>query len=709
MCGGFVGDILGGIGDIIHDVGHAVEDAVSSVIHNPVGLIVDVGLLSMGVPPIWAGAAAGAANAAANHGNILQGALTGGAMAGIGGYASEFAGAQGLGSIGSAAAAGAAAGATGALLTGQGMQNVVRGALSGGVMGGAIGYFQKPNGSITYTYDDGSTLTRNADGSYSSTAAGSIPAPVIDKSTYSTDKVNLSSSWSGRNIGNVQPGTVWTGPSGAEIVLDGGKVLPLDVYRAAVATGNPIYVDGVAVSPQYADIATTGQGNYYDQTNVDKFNRTPNTALATAQQINTGDAFYNPQAKAWETNTINSINADSQFIPRSLTSTGISDSAPGTIYQGANGPEIVLNSGKTVNLAEYKAAVDQGQPFTIDNQWQMQFKVEFQGVPKYEGMPGTGTPPEGFKVAKPEDVFGPDDSRNAQNPYKAGTYLDRETNTWYTPVESQTLTPVEPTEPIVPGETGTPTGPTNTYIPGQGEGPGGSVPGEVVPGEGVPGPVVPGGEIPGGGVPGGGVPSGEVPGGGVPGGGVPGEGVPGGVPGGGTPTEPVAPIEPVAPTEPTTPPIDATEIPHHDVPPKDVTEPEPTTPDETVNPPVVPIVPVTPTPTPPPYTITWGTTGAQNNLRTDYGLNPGWIQPVAQYQTTSPVQSQYHWGAAPFQAGPTFNPQLAAQGIGAPATPWGLQQMYQQLTPQQTAALIQQQAYLSQLPGAQVVGPVAPA
>ena len=51
---------------------------------------------------------------------------------------------------------------------------------------------------------------------------------------------------------------------------------------------------------------------------------------------------------------------------------------------------------------------------------------------------------------------------------------------------------------------------------------------------------------------------------------------------------------------------------------------------------------------------------------------------------------------------------MAAQGIGAPVTPWGLQQMYQQLTPAQTAALVQQQSYLSQLPGAQVAGPVAP-
>ena len=58
------------------------------------------------------------------------------------------------------------------------------------------------------------------------------------------------------------------------------------------------------------------------------------------------------------------------------------------------------------------------------------------------------------------------------------------------------------------------------------------------------------------------------------------------------------------------------------------------------------------------------------------GLNPGWIRPTPQYQTTSPVQSQFYWGAHPYQLGPTFDPVAYNQVPGAPAQPFGLQQMY---------------------------------
>ena len=759
MCGGFVGDILDGIGDIVEDVGDFVGDTVEAVIDNPIGVLTSAALLYMGVPPVYAGAISGGVNAAATGGDVLKGALVGGAMAGAAGYAGNWAQASGMGTVAQAAAMGAAAGATGAALTGQGMQNVIRGALSGGVMGGALGYIQKPNGEITYTYDDGSTLTRHADGTYSSTPSGSIPAPVVDRSTYSTDKVNLSSSWAGRDIGNVPPGTVWTGASGPEIVLDGGKVLPLDVYRAAVALDKPIFVDGVAVSPQYADIATAGQGNYYDQSNINQLYRTPNTALATAEQINTGDAYYNPNARAWETHTVSATNADSQFIPKSLTSTGISDSAPGTIFQGPNGAEIVLDSGKTVNLAEYNAAAAEGRPFTVDNQWQMQFKIEVQGVPQYEGMPGAKPAPEGYRIARPEDVFGPDDTANASNPYKPGTYIDREANTWYTPIEPVAPTPGagdvagggigagtgEITQPIQPVEiTPTPNIPTvqpggQTTVFDDGTWltvmPDGSTSGIDINGTPfVRGPSTAvtttpstGGAAGAGGGgqtftyddgttltinPDGSITSTDTEGnrvtrtpaaGGGAGGGAGGTGP-------GTVTEPVMP-SPDEDFPPTVGPVDETEFPHDrgTVPPDDTTTPtEPTTP-TTPTLPIVPIVPpttpTTPQPSGPGYTLTWGT---PSPLQTNFGLNPGWIQPVAQYQTTSPVQSQFFWGAAPFQQGPTFNPQLAAQGVGAPVTPWGLQQMYQQLTPEQTAALVASSPYQSQLPGAQVAGPVAP-
>lgn len=91
-------------------------------------------------------------------------------------------------------------------------------------------------------------------------------------------------------------------------------------------------------------------------------------------------------------------------------------------------------------------------------------------------------------------------------------------------------------------------------------------------------------------------------------------------------------------------------------------------------------------------------------VKTDFGLNPGYMQPVAQYQTTSPVQNQFYWGPAPFQAGSTFNSQLAKQGIGAPAQPWGLQQMYKPLTSNDLSNIVKQSTAIAN----QQVNPQAP-
>jgi hypothetical protein len=54
------------------------------------------------------------------------------------------------------------------------------------------------------------------------------------------------------------------------------------------------------------------------------------------------------------------------------------------------------------------------------------------------------------------------------------------------------------------------------------------------------------------------------------------------------------------------------------------------------------------------------------------GINPGWISATPYYNTTSPVQAQYYWGAHNPSLGTTneWNTPIAA----APATPWGIQQ-----------------------------------
>lgn len=97
-------------------------------------------------------------------------------------------------------------------------------------------------------------------------------------------------------------------------------------------------------------------------------------------------------------------------------------------------------------------------------------------------------------------------------------------------------------------------------------------------------------------------------------------------------------------------------------------------PETPVTPPFIPIPPVTP-PTTPTDTTHYGTftIGEKPTINIPQGLNPGWITNVPQfYQTTNPAQSQYYWGAHPFQPGPTFNPTLYNQVPNAPQQPFGL-------------------------------------
>jgi len=99
--------------------------------------------------------------------------------------------------------------------------------------------------------------------------------------------------------------------------------------------------------------------------------------------------------------------------------------------------------------------------------------------------------------------------------------------------------------------------------------------------------------------------------------------------------------------------------------------------------------------------LQWGT---PDMPMTRFGLNPGLMQAVPQYQTTSPVQSQYYWGAPMYQTGgatgQAFDPNLARSNPYAPATPFGLQQMF---TPETSANVMQlllagQNPYASVLP-----------
>jgi len=137
-------------------------DVVSNVLNNPLPAIEDVGLISMGVDPVTAGAITGGTNAAVNNTNILTGALTGAASGYVGGAASDYLGGAGAGTTLASAGGGAASGATGALLSGQ---NPITGAFTGALAGSVISQIPMQNGGVTYTFDDGSSLQYAANGS----------------------------------------------------------------------------------------------------------------------------------------------------------------------------------------------------------------------------------------------------------------------------------------------------------------------------------------------------------------------------------------------------------------------------------------------------------------------------------------------------------------------------------------------------------------
>jgi hypothetical protein len=168
-----------GLKSFVKKVGKAVGGALDSVVKNPIPTLVGVIGMAYGIPPVYAGALSGATGAAMTGGNILKGAVTGGAMAYVGQQTSTYLGGQGFNPIVVGAGTGAVLGATGSVLGG-GKQSMALNVLTGGIIGAATGYYVSKTGSTTYTYDDGSTLTTYRDGSTTATASNTMLAPVSD-------------------------------------------------------------------------------------------------------------------------------------------------------------------------------------------------------------------------------------------------------------------------------------------------------------------------------------------------------------------------------------------------------------------------------------------------------------------------------------------------------------------------------------------------
>jgi hypothetical protein len=368
--------------------------------------------------------------------------------------------------------------------------------------------------------------------------------------------------------------------------------------------------------------------------------------------------------------------------------------------------EVVGPNGITTQLTEAQPQVPDTQVAGND------FTVEVGGVPKFNGMQGAGTPPAGFDVATPEQIWGPNDTGTANKPYTPGAYYDAESNTWYAPKVEEPIVPITPpvteipevtvTAPkipsietpnvpiIVPPTTAAPT--TNVVQPtapvapqtptvvdkqttDNGDGTStvvtfynnGSSTSNIVANTTTVQP--PATEIP------------EI-----------------------TVTAPKEPplTPPVTTVIPETPKIPEVVA---ETPTEPVTPTEPTVPEE----PTVPIVPIIPPtgPSTPPTLHGVSNIGPIPNLYAPKGLNPGWITNVpAHYVTTNPAQAQYYWGAHPYQPGSTFDPNLYNQTPNAPAEAWGAKQAQTAATADQILAAMKGQYPL--LNTVSVNGPVAP-
>jgi SOS response regulatory protein OraA/RecX len=116
-----------------------------------------------------------------------------------------------------------------------------------------------------------------------------------------------------------------------------------------------------------------------------------------------------------------------------------------------------------------------------------------------------------------------------------------------------------------------------------------------------------------------------------------------------------------------------------------VTPTNPLLPPPTFIPPYVPPErPTTPVDPYGPYTG-FGGFGTVTPPDTTQGLNPGFMPGGRDYATTSPVQAQFDWSKTAYQPGPGYNPALQ----GPPPVPFGLQQMYTPMSPEQLLQLTQ--------------------
>ena len=458
--------------------------------------------------------------------------------------------------------------------------------------------------------------------------------------------------------------------------------------------------------------------------------------------------------------------------PTNIVSTGNADYAPGTTFTGPDGQtELVLDGGKTVNLADYQAAQATGNPVSVDGQMTTGSNVQVTQAPEISGTEGPAVPggttsgptstdiPQGYQeVPNPIADLPPGSAESQGFVYNdtTGEWINPSTGVGYDPTSGKWIAPlIDATPGQIAAVVTLGAGAAIALASAGGGGAAATVPGAVTPTPVTPTPVTPTPVTP--------TPVTPTP------------VTPGTTPvtPGTTPVNPTAPGTPGTPTAPGTPgpsgpvaPPPSSQVP---------TPGQPTTP-PTVTPPgaenpvkitdyskpytgdysnesvlsrfmsgtisygdiaalvaagmVLPSIlgAISPTsqPTEQPYgpipPTKWGSAAALVNP----GQNPGWFAgnfPKPAYQTTNPYQAQFFWGQHPSvganQSRDIYNqtqPGAGTQGFGLQAGPgqYNTGQLLNQIN--QTAldpnfvgySQYPLQGYVAPQPAAQPTGPVMP-
>ena len=713
---------------------HQVLNTADTIARNPVGVIVTIAGIEMGLPVWQAGAMGGAASAANSGGNtdqIIKGALTGGALAYVGQQAGLSA--QQYGTIASGAASGAATGALAAAISGGKLGPSI---WNGLVIGASIGGVQQ----IMTTKE----------------AMSSVPQDVLDSANASADPMGSLINQMGWTPGNgaisaaMQANDQYefkqqqqqligqrTAYENTQIQNDidyglknAGSNIDKYVYDANLA-GDPAttLARSLGYAPYEIDSSVkTAMQQILD--NPTYQNYTPPEIIQQQQQVAQQQTLATQQQQLTDAQA--TMSRPNIPLPDWATSKDVVVQAPdGTIgvqtpdgftlsYDGNNMIGRLGNpftgGGTPANTITATAPVTPIEP-TVTPPTQVVETIP-EVVPPYRP-PEVGPPinvadnttglPENlqpsWKVSGVKQLgnglynsdFPPPDTNNLMSNQQLASQSDIDSGDYgmiensdgsYTYVKSSSTptptveTPVTPpvTTPVVVPPVTTPSVPTNTT--------GSTTTGPSVPTDTTTtGPTTDLGEV-------------VIT----------------------APREPVTPIvvppvttppvvTPPVTVPPLTPPTTVVIPPNTSVvTPVTVPEQPPEVEPPQVNPPTAPYVPpevVVPKDVTPKTTTTghysWGT---PYPLHLAQGLNPGLINPPEYYKNTNPAQAKYYWGQHPFQPGDTFNSELYNTVPNAPAVPYGLGYAQRAATPEEI--LLAMQGHYPLLNTTSVNGPVVP-